>query len=96
MLAAVAYFTARWWQPLYLPAVTWAMFTVGGLYEHYEAINEPEGQTVGDVYEAAVQTALVTAVAASTGVALRFAHIWRSRPSGRYRAPPVTGRRAPA
>jgi len=83
VVVTVGLLTARWWQPLYLGSLTSVFFTLGGLFEHYEAINEPAGQTVGDVVRFALQTALLVTGLASGGVLLRFGGVWYSRRSVR-------------
>jgi hypothetical protein len=89
-LVVVAYLTARWWQPLYLSTVVWTFFTVGALYEHYEGINEPEGQTARGLLIDAASAVPVLAALTSVGVLLAFRHL---RASQRSRRPPANARR---
>ena len=72
-VVVAAFLTARWWQPLYLSVVTWALFTIGGLF------GGSEGQIVGDVVLLALETALAVGALASIGVLLRFASVSMSQ-----------------
>lgn len=66
---ATAFFTARWWQPIYFAGVA-TVLLMAGLQEE---------QTISGQFEEIIQIALLAGALASIGVLLRFAHMARSQ-----------------
>jgi hypothetical protein len=72
VVCTVAFFAARWWQPLYLAGVT-VVVGMAGVQEE---------QTISEAFEEIVQIALLVGALTSVGVLLRFAHMARSQRRG--------------